>query len=347
MAPSPVSPRSRSADGLRKGPLIERRTFMALVSGGLLAAPLAAEAQSVAKVPRIAVLTTTSPPGSPAIEAFIRGLRDLGYVEGQNIAIEWRWGRGATERFPDFAADVVRLKVDIILAANSAAGHAAQTATKTIPIVIPNMADPVGDGFAISLSQPGGNITGLSVQLSELQGKRLQLLKEVVPNLSRLALLADTTQKTYHQAVRETEEAARTLGLHLRLYKVSSPSALNGAFVSMSKEATSAVSIVEGTMLYANRAQLAEQALKNRLPIMCDVREQAAAGCLVSYGPSLEDLFRRAAVYVDKILKGAKPADLPVQQPTKFELVINLKTAKALGLTIPQSLLLRADELIQ
>jgi ABC-type uncharacterized transport system substrate-binding protein len=326
---------------------VDRREFVSGVALGLLAPPFAAQGQQAAKLDRIAFISTTSPGDSPTTAAFRQGLRDLGYVEGLNIAIEWRWGRGMTERFPDFAAEVVRLKVDVIVAANAPAGHAAQRATKTIPIVIPTMADPVSDGFVTTLSRPGGNITGLSIQTPELQGKRMQLLKEVVPNVSRVALLTDTNDRNYHQTVSEAEAAAGTLGLHLRVHEVSSPSALNGAFATMSKEAAGAVSIAGGTMFYANRAQLAEHALKKRLPMMCDTQEQVNAGCLMSYGPSLSDVFRRAATFVDRILKGAKPADLPVEQPTKFDLVINLKTAKVLGLTIPPSLLLRADEVIQ
>jgi ABC-type uncharacterized transport system substrate-binding protein len=319
---------------------MDRRAFLGALGAGLLAAPLAVEAQQPgARMARIAFISTTSSPeDSPTTAAFRQGLRDLGYIEGRNIAIEWRWGRGTTERFADFAAEVVRLGVDVIVAANSPAGQAAQNATKTIPIVIPAMADPIG--FVTALSRPGGNITGLTIQQPELQGKRMQLFKEVVPNLSRVAVLADTNDRNYHQAVKEAETAARTLGLHVRLHEVRDLSTMDGAFATMTKETTDGVSIVGGTMLYANRARLAEQARKRRLPMMCDTREQVN-------GPSLGDLFRRAATYVDKILKGAKPADLPVEQPTKFELVINLKTAKALGLTIPQSVLARADELIQ
>jgi putative tryptophan/tyrosine transport system substrate-binding protein len=310
--------------------------------------PFTLWAQQSGKVPRIGFISTTSPGTSPATEAFVQALRDLGYVEGQNITVEWRWGRGKTERFPEFAADLVRLKVDAIVAANPPAGHAAQAATRTIPIVIPTMNDAVGDGFVASLGRPGGNITGLSVHGREIQGKQLQLLKEALPNLSPIALLVDAADRTNPDVVREAESAARVLGVRFHpLVEARGPGDLAGAFARITKDGARAALVVGGTMFYANRVQLAEHALKSRLPMMCRNREYVVAGCLMAYGYSLPDLFRRAATYVDKILKGAKPGDLPVEQPTKFELVINLKTAKALGLTIPQSLLLRADQIIE
>jgi len=328
--------------------MISRRAFIDGLAFGLLAAPLAVEGQPAGKVPRIAVLTTTSPPGSPATDAFVQGLRDLGYVEGRNITIEWRWGRGTTERFPEFAADVVRLNVDAILASNAAAGQAARQATKTIPIVIPTMADPVTDGFVASLARPGGNITGLTFQSPELQGKRLQLLKETLPNVSRIALLVDSNERQYRSVAKDAESAAAVLGIRPQpLVEVREPNNFPAAFSAITKEGARAVLVVGGTMLFVNRARLSEHALKARLPMMCDVREAVEAGCLMSYGASLGDLFRHAAGLVNRILKGSKPADLPVEQPTTFELIINLKTAKALGLTIPQSLLARADEVIQ
>jgi ABC-type uncharacterized transport system substrate-binding protein len=315
---------------------------------GLLASPIAGEAQRKGQVPRIAFLSSTSPGTSPATEAFLQGLRDLGYSEGKNIIVEWRWGRGTTQRFPEFAADVVRLKVDVIVAANSPAGYAAQAATRTIPIVIPTMNDPVGDGFVANLARPGGNITGLTFQQREIQSKRLQLFKEALPISSPMALLVDLSEAHSHLSAREAESAARELGVRLHpLVEARSPGDLNGVFGTITKEGARAVFVVGSTMLYANRVQLAEHARKGRLPMMCQVGENVAAGCLMSYGASLPHLFRRAATFVDKILKGAKPADLPVEQPTKFELVINMKTAKALGLTIPPSLLLRADQVIE
>jgi len=294
---------------------------------GLVLAPTAAEAQQAAKTPRIAFISTTSPGTSPSTDAFRQGLRDLGYVEGQNIAVEWRWGYGSTKRFPEFAAEAVRLKVDLI--------------------VIPNMGDPVGSGFVTSLASPGGNITGLTVQNLDLVAKRLQLLKEATPNVSQVGLILDTNAGDYRQTAAEAETAARVLGIQLRRMEVSNPSELDGAFATIAGRRPSAVFVPGGTMVYANRTRLAEYALKRHLPMMCGSREVVEAGCLMGYAASLVDLFRRAATYVDRILKGAKPADLPVEQPTKFELVINLKTAKALGLTIPQSVLGRADQVIE
>src|SRR5712692_10023510 len=331
-----------------RSPAIPRRTFLVMISGGLLAAPLASEAQQAGRIPKIAFITTTAPGGSPTTDAFRGGLRDLGYIEGQNIIVEWRWGRGTTERFAEFAAEVVGLKVDVIVAANSPAGRAAQKATRTIPIVIPTMADPVGDGFVTTVARPGGNITGLTFQSPELQGKRLQLLKEALPNVSRIALLVDSNERQYRSVAKDAESAAAVLGIRPQpLVEVREPNNFPAAFSAITKEGARAVLVVGGTMLFVNRARLSEHALKARLPMMCDVREAVEAGCLMSYGASLGDLFRHAAGLVNRILKGSKPADLPVEQPTTFELIINLKTAKALGLTIPQSLLARADEVIQ
>ena len=326
---------------------MDRRVFLA-GTAALLAAPRAAEAQPAGKGWRIAYLTTTSPGGSPTTDAFLHGLQDLGYVEGHNVTIEWRWGRGSTERFPEFAAEMVRLKVDVIVAANDVAGRAAQRATKTIPIVIVLIGDPVGGGFAATLSRPGNNVTGLTSQGSAVVAKRLQVFKEAFPHLSRIALLVDVADLSHGPSVREIEAASRVLGVQLRpRVDISSPGALAGAFATMTKEGSTAVFVIGGTTLYANRRQLAELALSNRLPMACSSPEFVLAGCLMTYSTSLADVFRRAAVYVDKILKGAKPGDLPIEQPTKFELVINLKTAKALRLAIPPSVLLRADQVIE
>jgi putative ABC transport system substrate-binding protein len=275
-------------------------------------------------------------------------LRELGYIEDQTIAIDWRWGRGRTEQFPKFAAEAVLRKVDVIVAANSPAGRAAKNATKTIPIVIPFMGDPVGDGFAATLAHPGSNITGLTNEGAELAAKRLQLLQEALPNISRLAIVTDTSEPSYANTVSNVEHAARTLGVHVQARQVvSGPADLAPVFMILARERIDAVFLVVGTMTFANRASLAELALKSHLPMMCGTAQYVRAGCLMGYSASVSDLFRRAATFVDKILKGAKPADLPVEQPTKFEFVINLKTAKALGLTIPQSLLLRADQVIE
>jgi putative ABC transport system substrate-binding protein len=242
----------------------------------------------------------------------------------------------------------VRLNVDVIVASNTAAGHAARLATQTIPIVIPTMIDPVADGFATSLARPGGNITGLSFQSPELQGKRLQLLKEALPGVSRVALLVDSNERGYRAVAKEAESAATLLGIRPQpVVEVRTPTDFVAAFGTITKSGAQAVHAVTGTMVFVSRTRLAEHALKARLPMTCGGSEYVEAGCLMSYGTSLGGLFRNAAQLVDRILKGAKPADLPVEQPTKFELVINLKTAKALGLTIPRSLLLRADQVIQ
>jgi putative tryptophan/tyrosine transport system substrate-binding protein len=327
--------------------MIDRRRFLLTSLAGVLVGPLAAGAQQAARIARIAFLSTTSSPDSPTTAAFRQGLQELGYIEGQNIIIEWRWGGGRTEEFPAFASEVVRLNVDVIVAANDAAGRAAQQATKRIPIVIAVIADPVGSGFVNTLARPGGNITGLSMQAPELAAKRLQFLKEAVPHVSRVALLADTNDLGYRQAATELEAAAQTLGVQLRLHAVRSRRELNGVFATMVKEGAGAVFLIGGTMFYANRAELGELALKSRLPMMCGPRETMHAGCLISYSAALTDRFRRAAYFVDKILKGAKPADMPVEQPTRVPLVIDLKTAKAFGLTIPPSLLARADQIIE
>jgi putative ABC transport system substrate-binding protein len=327
---------------------MDRRCFLLTSLAGVLAAPLAAEGQQTAKVPRIAFLTTTSPGGSPTTDAFLRGLRELGYVEGQNMTIEWRWGRGSTERFSDFAAEMVRLKVDVIVAGNDVAGRAAQRATKTIPIVIVLIGDPVGGGFAATLSRPGGNVTGLTTQGTDVAAKRLQFFKETFPRLSRIALLVDVADLSHGPSIREIETAGRALGVQLRpRVDVSNPATLAGAFVTMAKEGSTAVFAIGGTTLYANRHQLADLALNSRLPMACSSPEFVSTGCLMTYSANLADIFRRAAAYVDRILMGAKPADLPIEQPTKFELVVNLKTARALGVTIPPSLLLRADQVIE
>jgi putative tryptophan/tyrosine transport system substrate-binding protein len=323
------------------------RGWIVLATLSFLVMPHGVEAQPAGKIPRIAVLTTSSPPGTFATDALIQGLRDLGYVDGRNINIEWRWGHGTTERFHEHAADVVRLNVDVIVASNTAAGHAARLATKTIPIVIPTMIDPVADGFVASLARPGGNITGLTFQSQELQGKRLQLLKEALPSVSRVALLVDSNERGYRAGAKEIESAASLLGIRSEpVVEVRAPTDFLAAFGTITKSGAQAVHVVSGTMVFVSRNRLAEHALKARLPMTCGGGEYVEAGCLMSYGASLGSLFRNAAQYVDRILRGARPADLPVEQPTKFELVINLRTAKALGLTIPPSLLARADKVI-
>ncbi len=281
------------------------------------------------------------------LQAFRQGLRELGYVEGQNIAIEFRWAEGKYDRLPGLAAELVRLKVNVIVASGPPAIQAAKQATETIPIVMAAIADAVAAGFVASLARPGGNITGLSLMLPELVGKQLELLKEVVPKVSRVALLGNPANPPYAQQVRQAQDAARALGVRLQPLEARDPSEIDKAFAAITTERADAVIVLPDTVLLDHRTRIADHAVRRRLPTVSGQSEQAEGGGLLAYGPSISDGVRRAATYVDKILKGAKPADLPVEQPTKFELVINLKTAKALGLTIPPSLLQRADEVIQ
>ena len=324
--------------------------LIAILALGILTAPIAAEAQQSAKVPRIGWLSIASP--TPAVshlmEAFRQGLRELGYVEGQNIAVEYRFAEGRPERLPEFAAQLVALKVDIIVTPNPAGTQAAKQATSTIPIVFMGVADPVESGLVASLARPGGNITGLTATASPvIYGKHLELLKETVPKVSRVAVLRNPTNPDAAQMSREVGGAARALGVQLQVLDVRVPNELDSAFARMTRDRAGALPIMGDTMFTLHREQIAVLATKNRLPAISGPREFAEAGGLMAYGRSLPYEFRRAATYVDKILMGAKPADLPVEQPTKFELVVNLKTAKALGLKIPQSVLIRADEVIQ
>jgi putative ABC transport system substrate-binding protein len=331
-------------------PVMERRTFMAMLTGGLVAGPLATEAQQAGKVVRIGFLTMVNLAAAPhAPEAFRQGLRDLGYVEGRNLVIEYRDAEGKPERLPALAAELVRLKVDIIVAVATQGVAAAKKATETIPIVmISGSADPVGLGFIASLARPGGNVTGLTFSVGpEIAGKQLELLKEIVPKVRRVAILSNPASPVQPLFIRELNVAARSLGVQLQLLEVRGPDEFDGAFAAMATERVGALLVVADSMLILHRTRLADLAARSRLPVAYGTRDNVEVGGLLSYGPSVRDLFRRGATYVDKILKGAKPGDLPVEQPTKFELVINLKTAKALGLTIPQSVLGRADEVIQ
>jgi putative ABC transport system substrate-binding protein len=280
------------------------------------------------------------------LEAFRQGLRELGYVEGQNIAIESRWTEGKDDRLPALAADLVRSKVDVVVAETGAATRAAQQATRTIPIVMSLVNDPVGSGLVASLARPGGNVTGLTIMSPDLVGKQLELLKEVVPKMSRVALLRHPDNPASAAQLREAEAAAQALGLRLQTLEARSPQEIDGAFAAMTRERAGALLVIPDTLFWSQRRQIVELAVKRRLPSMRMGEAYAEAGGLMSYGPSYLDLERRAATFVDKILKGANPADLPVAQPTKFELVINLKTAKAIGLAIPQPLLQRADQII-
>jgi putative ABC transport system substrate-binding protein len=305
---------------------------------GLLAAPLASPAQqSPGKTARIGFLFFVT---SPSLnEAFRQGLRELGYVEGQNIVIEYRSADGKDERLPGLAAELVRLKVDVIVAASPPATEAAKRATSTIPIVFAVSGDPVAEGLVASLARPGGNITGLATISPALVGKQLEMLKGVVPKASRLAVLQNPSNQGHLRSLRQAEGAARALGVQLQIVEGRTPSEIEAAFAAMSSQRAGGVLVLRDALFRVQRAQIVALAAKSRLPAVYGLREEAEAGGLLAYGANVAQLFRRAATYVDKILKGAKPADLPVEQPTKFELVINLKTAKALGLTIPPSLL--------
>jgi putative ABC transport system substrate-binding protein len=325
-----------------------RREFIGTLAGGLLAAPLAAEAQQAGKVHRIGMLETTSMALNAAdIEAFRQGLRELGYVEGRNYIIEYRSADGRSERFPDLATELVRLKVDVIVTRGTPAVFAAKNATGVIPVVMAASSDPVLSGVVASLARPGGNVTGLSSIVHEVSGKRLELLREIVPGVSRIAVLFVMSNPAEALQWKETEIAASSLRVQLQLLDVRKAGDFGRAFDAAITQRAGALVVGLDTLTQVNHRPIVDLAAKHRLPAIYGAREFVDAGGLIAYGVSYPDLYRRAATYVDKILKGAKPADLPVEQPTKFELVVNLKTAKALGLTIPPSLLQRADEVIQ
>lgn len=319
---------------------------------GILWAPLAADAQQPAKVYRIGALGGV-PPTSPEIQrnwgAFREGLRERGYIEGQHFVIEYRWTGGQIERAPSLAGELVSLKVDLIVAAGNARSRAAKEATSAIPIVMVYVLDPVEDGLVVSLARPGGNVTGVTMAAGpEIAGKHLELLMDAVPKVSRVAVLSAPASSPNNAAyLRETQAAARVLGVTLQFYEVRDPKEFDGAFAAMSKARAGALLVQPHPFNFAHARRIVDLAAKSRLPAVYPFKESVEAGGLMTYAANAPDMFRRAAYYVDKILKGAKPADLPVEQPTKFELVINLKTAKALGLTIPQSVLIRADEVIQ
>jgi putative ABC transport system substrate-binding protein len=331
------------------GETVRRRALLAGTLG-LLAAPIAAVAQSPARVHRIGLLGgagPTSPEASHLWGAFLQGLRDLGYVDGQNVVIEGRWYGDRTDLVPFLASELVRLPVDVIVAGTAPAPEAAKRATSTIPIVMLSHPDPVGSGLVTSLGRPGGNVTGLSSLSPELRGKQIQLLKEALPSLSRVAILSNPSIPSHAMDVKETEVAARALKMRLQVREVRGPSELAGAFSTATKERAGALVVLSGTIFFAHRTRIAELATQSRLPTMYSWRENAEAGGFMVYGPSLRDNWRRAAWYVDRILKGAKPGDLPVEQPTKLELVVNLKAASALGVTFPPTVLARADEIIR
>jgi putative ABC transport system substrate-binding protein len=325
---------------------MQRRTIglLVLLALGLLFAPLSAHAQPPAKGPRIGVLATYD---WPPFGAFRQGLHDLGYIEGHNLVLEYRWTEGKNDRFPALAAELVGLQVDVIVTWGRPAAQAAQHATSTIPIVMAAIADLVGTGLVASLARSGGNITGLSAHHPELEGKRLELLKEALPALTRVALLWNPDNPTHPVAVQETQHAARALGVHLQPVEAPGDTHFAGAFDTMARERAEALIVAGDTVFVFHRTRLAELAAQHRLPAIYLHKEHAQAGGLMAYSASYPALFRRAASYVDKILKGTKPADLPVEQPTKFELVINLNTAQVLGLPIPPTLLFLVDEVLR
>jgi len=326
-----------------------RTNVMRVALGALLLAlSHSVEAQQPTKVSRIGFIIGASAFGSKVrTDAFRQGLRELGYVEGKNIVVEYRYAEGKPDSLVALAAELVLLKVDVIVTSGGAPTRAAKQATVTIPIVMAQDNDPIGNGFVASLARPGGNITGLSSVAAELSGKRLEFLKEIVPKLSRVAVLWTSTNPGNAQALRETELAAAAFGLKLHALDIVNPRDIESAFRAAGKGRPDAVIVLASLVLNSQRTQVADLAVKNRLPAIYYALEWVEDGGLMSYGVSYTDLYRRAATYVDRILKGAKPADLPVEQPTKFELVINLKTAKQIGLTIPPNVLARADRVIK
>jgi putative ABC transport system substrate-binding protein len=315
---------------------------------GLLCAPLTAVEAQQAKVARIGFLSAVSPSGIVArIEAFRQGLGELGYVEGKSLVIEYRWAEGKLDHLPDLAADLVRLKVDVIVTAGPQATRAAKEATVTTPIVMAQDPDPVGNRFVASLARPGGNITGLSILAPEISGKQIELLKEIVPRLSRVAVLGTSTIPGSTQSFREAELAAGAFGVKVQYLDIRGPKDIETAFRAASKGRADAVLLLTSPVAISQRTQITDLAVKHRLPAIYDRPEFVEGGGLMSYSVSSTDLFRRAAYYVDRILKGAQPADLPVEQPMKFEFVIALNTAQQIGLTIPPTLLFQADKVIQ
>jgi putative ABC transport system substrate-binding protein len=329
---------------------VKRREFITLLGGAAAVWPLGASAQQTAKVARIGFLTSGLAINPHLPEAFRRGLRALGYVEGRNVVIEYRDAEGKLERFPALAAELVALKVDVIVATNVPQAMAAIHATSTLPIVFAAAADPVASGLVTSLARPGGNVTGLSLMFPELVVKWLELLRQAVPGASRVALLWQPGvigERTEKDILMEAEAAARALGVRLQVVEARGPADFDTAFSDMTKARTDALAVMSTPTFFGERRRLVDLAAKTRLPTVFAYREYLDAGGLIAYGPSVADLYRRTATYVDKILKGAKPADLPVEQPTVFELVINLKTAKALGIDVPAQLLARATAVIE
>ena len=351
--PYPMNKRQQKGSGQpamnrsKQGGMAIKRVVV-LLAGLALASVHLAEAQQTKKSPRIGYLTASTPAGQlPSSKALREGLRQLGYIEGQNIAIEFRYAEEKPDRLPILAAELVRLKVDVIVTGGPTATRAAKEATFTIPIVMAQDGDPVGSGFVASLARPGGNITGLSSLGPEISGKRLELLKEIVPKVNRVAVLGTSTNPTNAQGLKETELAAKAFGVQLQYLDVLGPEDIEIAFREASRGRADAVLVLGGPVVQPQRTKVTALAVKNRLPAIYNRPEFVEAGGLVSYSASFTDMTRRAATYVDKILKGAKPADLPVEQPQKFEFIINLKAAKQIGLTIPPNVLARADKVIK
>jgi ABC-type uncharacterized transport system substrate-binding protein len=330
---------------------MNRRDFIALL-GGAAAWPLAARAQqqSASTVRRIGFLL----PGVARtmavrglLEAFRQGLKEYGWVEEQNISVDYRFANGKEDALPSIAAELVQSRLDVIVAEGTAAIWAAKNVTKTVPIVMATSSDPVGTGLVASLNRPGGNITGLSIQTAELSGKRLQLLTEIVPGLARVAVLSNSLNQSIPLVLEQTKAAAQSLGIEMHVVEVQAPDKFEGAFAAITTARAGALIVLPDPLLYGQHPRIVTFTAASHLPALFPEKEVAEAGGLIAYGPSIPASFRRAAAYVDKILRGAKPGDLPVEQPTKFELVVNLQTAKAIGVTIPTSILLRADEVIE
>jgi len=322
---------------------VKRREFIGLV-GGAVAWPLTASAQQQGKIVTIGILAIEP---WPSIDTFRQALDDLGYIEGKNVRFVYRYAKGDNERLPELANELVGLNVDVILTWRTDAVLAAKQATATIPIVMGAIGDPVGSGIVTNLARPGGNITGCALRVAELEAKRLQLLKEVVPELSRVAILFNPTNHYMPLALQSARQGAQMLHVTLAVYEVHDTTTLDAAFVILTKDRPDAFMVPADTFLVSQRSRIAQFAIENKLPSIYSFREYLEAGGLIAYTPDYHDLFRRAARYVDKILKGTKPGELPIEQPTRFDLLINLKTARALGLTVSPRLLARADEVLE
>jgi len=325
---------------------VNRRAFVTGL-GAVLAAPRAAEAQQPAPRWRIGVLLVLLSPTGKEAQAFRQGMRDAGYVEGRDVVVEWRSAEGDYARLPQLAADLVERKVDVIVADTTQATQAARGATSTVPIVMAIVADPVGSGVVANLSQPGGNITGLSIMLAELSAKRLQLLKDAIPRLTKVGVLWNPPTAYHAKALQNLKAVAPSLAMELSVVSARTPEEIGAAFEALDRAHVEALFLLDCPPFFTHRTTILKLAMKARLPVISGERPYAEEGALISYGPSYEDQLRRTTEYVDKILKGGKPSNLPIAQPTKFDLVINMKAAKALGLTIPPSLLLRADQVIE